>query len=50
MVLTLAGEALYVEVVGLDPQHLSLAWLPAPEALDGLLPCRRTRVAAILSM
>lgn len=48
--LTLAGKALYVEVAALDPQHLSLAWFPTPEALDDPLPRWRTRVAAILRM
>lgn len=46
--LTFAGEALYVEVVGLDPQHLSSAGLPTFEALDGPLP--NIGVAAILGV
>lgn len=43
-----AGEALYVEVVGLDPQHLSSAGLSAFEALDDPLP--HIGVAAILGV
>lgn len=50
IVLTLAGKALYVEVVGLDSQHLSLAWLSTSETLDDLLPRWRTRMAAPWSM
>lgn len=46
--LTFAGEALYVEVVGLDPQHLSSAGLSAFEALDDPLP--HIGVAAILGV
>lgn len=46
--LTFAGEALYVEVIGLDPQHLSSAGLSAFEALDDPLP--HIGVAAILGV
>lgn len=46
----LASKALYVEVIGLDSQHLSLAWLPTPEALDAPLPCWTPGMAAILSV
>jgi hypothetical protein len=43
--LTLAGKALDVEVLGLDPQHLSLAWLPTFVALDPQLLCRVLNMA-----
>lgn len=46
--LTFAGEALYVEVVGLDPQHLSPTGLPTFEALDDPLP--HVGMAAILGV
>lgn len=46
--LTFAGEALNVEVVGLDPKHLSSAGLSAFEALDDPLP--HVGVAAILGV
>lgn len=46
--LTFAGEALYVEVVVLDPQHLSSAGLPTFEALDEPLP--HIGMAAILGV
>lgn len=50
MILTLAGEALDVEVVGLDPQHLALALVPTPEAGDDPLLGGRAGVAVILSV
>lgn len=50
MLLTFAGKALYVEVVGLDSQHLSSAGQCTFKALDDLLPHRMIRVAAILGV
>lgn len=50
MLLTFTGKALYVEVVGLDSQHLSSAGQCTFKALDDLLPHRMIRVAAILGV
>lgn len=50
VVLTLAVKTFYVEVIVLDSQHLSFAFLPTSEALDDPLFHCRTWVAAVLSV
>lgn len=48
--LTFAGKTLHMEVIGLDPQHLSSAGFTTSEATNHPSPWWRTPEAAILSM